>query len=121
MGGTSTIEDDNVVARSGLGTPWAGNGVSAQGARRGATPRAPVSVATMATSGAGGARVATQGGAGSFLAVIGSGMHPSAVLHALNNLAGVVALYVANGPCRASTARTRHGPGQIRWAEARHY
>jgi hypothetical protein len=30
-------------------------------------------------------------------------------------------LYVANGPCRASTARTRHGPGQIRWAEARHY
>jgi hypothetical protein len=29
-------------------------------------------------------------------------------------------LYVVNGPCRASTARTRHGPGQNRRAEARH-
>lgn len=43
MGGADTIEDDNVAARSGLGTPWAGNGVSAQGAGRGATPRAPMS------------------------------------------------------------------------------
>jgi hypothetical protein len=65
MGGANTIEYDNVAVRSGLGTSWAGNGVSAQGAGRGVTSRAPMSrtlvlmpVATVATSNAGGAGVA---------------------------------------------------------------